>query len=252
MAGASFDPLAEARGGEAAARRTAWWAKTLVASYRGPGMAIAKIRGHGELVGAATDVVIEGFARSANSFAVAAFRMPQGRPLQIAHHTHAAAQVLEAVRLGVPTMVLIREPDAAVLGTMQYRPFLTPHAAFHSYVRFHRAVLRVADGFVVAPFDEVTTDFGAIMRRLNERFGTTFVPFDHTPENAARVFEEMDEFWRSQVGEGNEFERRVGRPTGWREGRKAALTPLVRAVGEARDEAHRLFDALKARADEPV
>jgi hypothetical protein len=109
-------------------------------------------------------------------------------------------------------------------------------------------VLPAADGVVVAPFDEVVRDFGATMHRLNDRFGTSFVPFDHTEENAARVFGEMDDFWRAQVGEGEEFERRVGRPTSLREERAAALAPLVRAVGAARDEARRLYDALRARA----
>jgi hypothetical protein len=247
MPEASFDPLAEARGGIAAGRRTAWWAKSVVASHRRAGMAIARIRHHGELAGPSTDVTIEGFPRSANSFAVAAFRMPQGRPLEIAHHTHAAAQVLESVRRGLPTMVLVREPDDAVVATMQYRPFLTPHATFRGYARFHRAVLRVADGFIVAPFDDVIADFGAVMRRVNERFGTSFVPFEHTQDNAARVFGEMDDFWRSQVGEGEEFERRVGRPTSLRGERAGALAPLARAVGSARDDARRLYDALLAR-----
>lgn len=35
-----------------------------------------------------TEIVIEGYPRSANTFAVAAFLLAQGRPVKIAHHLH--------------------------------------------------------------------------------------------------------------------------------------------------------------------
>jgi len=46
------------------------------------------------LVTDATDLCVEGFPRSANSFAVGAFEHAQPEPLSIAHHNHVPAPVL--------------------------------------------------------------------------------------------------------------------------------------------------------------
>ena len=60
----------------------------------------------------ATQLVIEGYPRSANTYAVVAFAAVQPERPRIAHHLHVAAQVLAAVDRDIPTMVLIRRPQA--------------------------------------------------------------------------------------------------------------------------------------------
>src|ERR671920_2182155 len=64
-----------------------------------------------------TQLVIEGFPRSGNSFARRAFIMAQDEPQiknHIAHHLHVPAQVVQAARWQIPTLVLIRRPRDAV------------------------------------------------------------------------------------------------------------------------------------------
>lgn len=61
------------------------------------------------LVNEDTDIVIEGYPRSANTFAVAAFEITQGKPVKIARHTHAVAQLKRATRLKKPTLVIINQ-----------------------------------------------------------------------------------------------------------------------------------------------
>src|SRR5437868_13667498 len=61
-------------------------AKTLLARYPSLALPIARRRGHGEVLDDATEIVIEGYPRAASSFAVAAFRAAQGRPVGVAHH----------------------------------------------------------------------------------------------------------------------------------------------------------------------
>ena len=79
-----------------------------------------------------TEIVIEGFPRSANSFAVNAFVLAQGRPVHVAHHVHAAAQVLAAGRAGVPAILLIREPTDAIVSYLLWQPHLRPRHAVAS------------------------------------------------------------------------------------------------------------------------
>src|SRR5436309_8002883 len=77
------------------------------------------------IVEADTQLVIEGFQRSGNTFAVVAFEVAQPQPVKLAHHLHAAAQIVAAVRMGVPTLVLIRDPDESVLSHMVREPGIT-------------------------------------------------------------------------------------------------------------------------------
>lgn len=62
---------------------------------------VARWRHRGAPVASDTQL-IEGFPRSGNTFAVAAFDLAQARPVEVAHHGHASAQVIEAVRRTSP------------------------------------------------------------------------------------------------------------------------------------------------------
>src|SRR5919204_5168588 len=166
--------------------------KTIGALYPRLVVPAARLRGRGVPIGTDTDIVIEGFPRSANTFTVAAFTMSQRRPVRVAHHLHAPGHVIAAVRRGLPALVLVRQPEDAVLEYLIRRPQLTGAQAVRGYVRFYRPLVSHLDHFVVGSFEKVTTDLGAVIRRLNDRFGTDFVPFEHTDANVRRVFEAID------------------------------------------------------------
>jgi hypothetical protein len=138
-----------------------------------------------------TELVIDGYMRSANTFAVYAFQMAQRRPVRLAHHLHAPAQVIEAVRRGVPTLVVVREPEGAILSQVQWEPDVSLPAALRTYARFYRCLLPYAARITVGEFDEVTNDFGSVIDRLNARYGTSFDRFESTPENRQRCMELM-------------------------------------------------------------
>ena len=126
------------------------------------------------LVAADTELVIEGYWRSGNTFAAWAFETAQERPVRLASHTHAAATVRRGVRLGRPVLVLARPPLEAVSGRLFLAPRLAPEHALREYIRFYRAIEPFADRYVRAPFEEVIEDFGAVIERVNARFGTNF------------------------------------------------------------------------------
>jgi len=125
----------------------------------------------GEFPTRATEVCIEGFLRSGNTFAVIAFQHAQPRQVSIAHHVHAAGAVIAAVRMGTPTIVLIRPPEESVLSYVTRWPELTIGHALRGYTRFYAPLVAHRDRFVIGRFDEVTTDLGMVMRRVNKRFG---------------------------------------------------------------------------------
>lgn len=141
-----------------------------------------------------TDVVIEGFPRSGNSFATNAFAVAAGEQVRRTSNTHLAGQVGIAVAMGRPTLVLIRRPADAVASLCVAAPYLRPDSALREWLRFHRVVARWRSGFVLATFDQVTADFGEVMRRVNAHFGTAFPPFVHTAENVALVQRRLEDY----------------------------------------------------------
>ena len=168
-----------------------------------------------------TELVIEGFQRSGNTFAAIAFEIAQPRPVKTAHHLHAAAQIVRAVELGVPTLVLIREPEQSTLSHMVREPGISARQALGNWVRFYETVVPLSDRVVTADFREVTTDFGPVIRTVNERFATNFAEFEHTDENVERVFELIER--RNVERYGAVTETTVARPSAERAQRKSGL-----------------------------
>jgi hypothetical protein len=129
-----------------------------------------------------TAVVIDGYTRSASTFAVYAFQVAQPEPVRLAHHLHAPAQLMEAARRGLPTIMVIREPRGAVLSQVVREPGVDLLDALWAYSRFHKALDACRDAFVVADFDQVTNDFGGVVTRMNAKYGTSYGVFDGSAE----------------------------------------------------------------------
>ncbi len=135
-----------------------------------------------------SEIVIEGFPRSANTFSVIAFQQCQSRDVRVAHHLHVPAQVIRATQWSIPTVVLVRNPLDAITSLLVRYPYVEPRRVLQEYVRFYRRIFPLRDHFVVAEFGEVVSDYGAVIRRVNQRFATSFTPFVHTAENVDEVF----------------------------------------------------------------
>jgi len=142
-----------------------------------------------EVISSETEFVIDGYTRSASTFAVYALQLAQPTPIRLAHHLHAPAQLIAAARNGVPALAVIREPQGAITSQLIREPDVALRDALIAYARFYECLLPYRDKFVVADFEEVTKDFGAVIRRINDRFGTRFCEFEPTEPNIARCFE---------------------------------------------------------------
>ncbi len=135
----------------------------------------------------ATELVIDGFPGTGNSFASNAFKLSQRRRVALAHHLHSPAQIVKATRLGLPTLVTIREPAAAVLSVTSRWPYLTARHTLRNYLLFYDLVLPFAGGFVLTDFEHTIHHLGRVIEALNARFSTDFTPFEYTEENMRRL-----------------------------------------------------------------
>ena len=140
-----------------------------------------------------TELVVDGYTRSATTYAVYAFQVAQPTPVRVAHHLHAPAQIVAAARWGVPTLLLVRDPEGAVLSQVVRERGVTVRDALVSWRRFYQAALRRPGAFVVGGFGQVTTDMGGVIREVNRRFGTSFAEFERTEEHERQVLELMGE-----------------------------------------------------------
>ncbi|HEX5250083.1 MAG TPA: hypothetical protein VFW14_10500 [Gaiellales bacterium] len=148
---------------------------------------------------AETELVIEAYPRSANTFSAVAFQTSQPGPVRLAHHLHAPAQIVAGARRGIPVLVPVRRPRDCAISVAIRSPYVSLAQALEAYRRFHEAILAYRDACQVALFEDVTTDFGRVVETLNAKFGTGYVPFAHTPENVERVYALIEERARQPV-----------------------------------------------------
>jgi hypothetical protein len=155
------------------------------------------------LVTRSTDLCVEGFPRSANSFSVQALRYAQPQPVEIAHHTHVPANAIRACEWGIPTVILIRSPYDAIVSRIALdkevqvvehdvtvpRQRVSFAAWIQAWLSFYRALVpyRIQERLLVAPFSVAIQDMGHIIEQINARFGTNFESFNHTDEAVATV-----------------------------------------------------------------
>lgn len=147
-----------------------------------------------------TNLVLEGFPRSGNTFACKAFLMAQKSRVNLAHHLHSPAQVIAAGKMGIPALVIVRQPVDAVCSLLLRDKKITPKQALRGWLRFHEKLISYHGNYITATFDQVTTDFGEVIARINTRFRTSFDPFEHSIENRENLFRDIEHEVIEQTG----------------------------------------------------
>jgi len=221
---------------------------TSLARYPVVALPLARLRGEGVVVDERTDLLVESFPRCASSFALATINLAQApRVLHVAHHTHAPANVVRAIDLAVPALVLIRTPEDVAVSNMIRHPHRTPNDVLRGFLRFYEPLQPRRSGFVVGTYEEVTGGhMDSVIRRVNRRFGTDLVEFESSPDDVQRIMREIDEDWRRRRGGGERLERIVPRPSEVRDRMKADLRERFRcdASPALRDHAEQVYASL--------
>lgn len=193
--------------------------------------------------------MVDGFPRSANTFVTCAFQVANGVDVPLSHHLHSPGQIAWAVDHGVPVLLLVREPDEVVLseGVRAERDWdLTEVLGW--YAGFHERLEPFRHGIEVADFREVTTDLGAVIDRVNARFGTSFRRYENSPQSDREVFTILDEAM-ARKREGRLETAAVPRPSDARDALKDALRAELGTPGlrEARERAWSAYRAWSPR-----
>ncbi len=132
-------------------------------------------------------------------------------------------------------------------------PHLTAKRALHEYIDYYQRMIPLADHVVLADFEEIVTDFGQVVERVNARFDMTLKPFEATPENVDAVFRAMDDHW-AEVHADRGRDSWQPRPTDEKPTRKALVRQEVEAdaVGAPRADAREVYETLTAVRQEQI
>lgn len=204
-----------------------------------------------------TDITIEGFPRSANTFAVNAFRYAQPERPEIANHTHAPAQVIKSVKNGIPCILLIRDPIDAAVSLAIREQTESMGELLNSYVRFYDPLIEYVPSLVIGSFEDVTTDYGEVIERVNAKYHTNFSVFDHTESNVEAVFDivqrsaDVHDTDIDETDDTRERALKTGVPTRQKEVKKRELRDHIRSdeFHEQRTKAHHLYERIIEMGD---
>lgn len=189
-----------------------------------------------------TRLVIEGCPRSGNSYALAAF-LYSNPGVHVASHRHSPTAVRTALKRGLPVIVVIRPPRPTIASGLQYYPDQRPDWAVTLYKRYFTKLLPYADKALLATFDEVTQEFGEVVRRCNSRFGTNFVPYEQTEESEKAIAAQLDQ-WLLRNFDEAEMAQKSGRPSPARRSPDEVLAELPPALVQEIDDLDKLYNAV--------
>lgn len=144
------------------------------------------------LVCDSTELVIEGFPRSANTWAVVFFEYFQKRGVDIAHHLHVESQLIYAARKDIPAIVLIREPEGCIKSLLVREKHYTIERALHRYIEFYENLMPFRAKMIIANFEEVVGRMPYIIEKCNLKFGTRFNAGEMNETTTARIYSEIE------------------------------------------------------------
>lgn len=172
-------------------RRSPWAYALVVRARRARGL-------DARLADRGTKICVEGYPSTGNTLATFVILRcwPDVGPAQIASHRHSPAAVKSAVRRGVPTIVLVREPVAAIASNV-VRFGQSVEMAADDYIDFHGAVAReLAGGASIA-----VVDFETLMKHTEEyaRVAARLMGRSLDPERLAAAKQEFSEKVRESM-----------------------------------------------------
>jgi hypothetical protein len=182
-----------------------------------------------------TPVVIDGFPASANTYSRQAFLVANPAIVNPTTHIHSPRVIIKAAQLGVPCILLIRDPRDAAASLVQRFEGVRLETALRYYSRYYRPLLGVKDDIVVAAFPDVVTDFGSIIRRCNEFYGADFAAPDPGAADEV-VFRRIEQNARARNA-GQVPESKVARPSSSRRSTADVLASLSPSQRHLVDEA---------------
>ena len=138
------------------------------------------------IVCSTSDICIEGFPRSGNTYFVSGF-LSWNKGVSVSHHTHLAGNVKSAIKRKLPTIVLIRRPEDVVSSIVIWDGLLNTTIALLAYIHFYQVLWKHRSRILVLNFDDLTQRPDDCVRKINTHFNTHFDYVDFSPDEDNKI-----------------------------------------------------------------
>jgi len=139
------------------------------------------------IVHSKTELVIDGFQGSANSFLTYAFKDSQTSYIELTHHLHSPSQLIQAVKAKIPVILTIREPIGTILSLTRRWPHISANQGLKSYIKFYRKLEPYKQQMVISTFQMTTENPDEVIIQVNSKYGTSFHIIDANKANQDRL-----------------------------------------------------------------
>jgi hypothetical protein len=173
-----------------------------------------------------TDIVVEGYPRSANTYVTALLMVLNGDRLKLGRHLHGSAQLIQAIKQDIPPVLLVRKPIDAISSLIMRAPHLPPSLLLRNYISFHKQLVKYIDQLVVIDFYDATNNMDKVIEHLNSNFNITLsMPGnDDLTEKVNAMIDEMDMLDRK---DSNVNSLTVGRPSQERKAKSSVVKKII-------------------------
>lgn len=122
------------------------------------------------LVSNKTDIVIEGYPRSGNTFLESMIYLRANRNIVIAHHTHVIAQIKRSLNLNKPILVTIRNPIDAISSLFNFYEKKIPiEILLSEYYKYYLFISRSIEKILIINFDHIN-DHENLTKKIIKKF----------------------------------------------------------------------------------
>lgn len=129
---------------------------------------------------------IDGFPGSSNSFLTRTFRASLRPGTLIGNHYHSPIEFLAGVDIGLPSILVIRDPREAVNSWTRRWKGVPLLDGFAHYIRFHKALLDLDESVTVCDFNYVTKNGKLLVKDFSEKYN---LPLNEDLPEDLSVFE---------------------------------------------------------------
>ena len=121
-----------------------------------------------------TDISIEGYMRSGNTFSYYAFKNLNPK-LKIANRRHSNVQIKYSLRNGIPVILLIRDPLDVITSNYIFFDQKVPFEKIaKSWINFYEPLLIHKNDLVVSDFYKTINEFDYLVLNVNKFYKTNF------------------------------------------------------------------------------
>lgn len=194
-----------------------------------------------------SQLVIEAFPRSANTFLFHAVSLSSLRPILIAHHLHDVIQIDRGIELGIPVVVAVRDPVSAFVSYRMKSPHLSVSVMHSIYTSFYKRVLDRSDNILLVRYEDVIHKTDEVVGEILDRLGVQAAQRRHV--GAETIFSAIDEAKskreKTKPSPGSQFSTTVARPTAEKDALRAqAETDMLKSNYEHCQKARAIYAKL--------